>query len=321
MNTLKTISIKEIEGYAIGNAEYADHYTGCTVILPTNGAVCGVDIRGGGPASRECGLLNPLAANDSVNAVLLSGGSAFGLDAATGIMKYLEEKKIGFSTDAGVVPIVCASCLYDLQLDNTVRPDAALGYKACENAAMNNYQDGCYGAGTGATCGKVLGPAHMMKTGIGSAAFQCGELKVGAIVALNCCGDVYDFSTAEKIAGCYDYEHHTFLDGEQAMYAMQANINLFHTNTTIGAIITNAKFNKTELTKIASMAHDGMARSINPIHTQFDGDSIYAMANGTVQADINAVGTLAARAFSTAINAAVENSTSLGSVLSHKDIQ
>lgn len=321
MNNIKEISIKDIEGYRIGNAEYAEHMTGVTVILPENGAVTGIDIRGGGPASRESGLLNPLAANDCVNAIVLSGGSAFGLDTASGVMKYLEERNIGFPTAAGVVPIVCASCIFDLNLDNMKRPDAALGYQACLNAEHFNYKDGCYGAGLGATIGKIAGLDHAMKSGIGSAAFACGELKVGAIVAVNSAGDIYDFTTGKMIAGCYDYQKGQLMNGEDLFYASTAHPDLFHANTTIGTIVTNAQFNKTQLTKIAGMAHDGMARSINPVHTEFDGDSIYAMANGNIQADINIVGTLAARAFSSAITNAVQSAVSMNSLKTYQDIQ
>ena len=321
MNNIKEISIKDIEGYRIGNAEYKEHTTGVTVILPENGAVTGIDIRGGGPASRESGLLNPLAANDCVNAVVLSGGSAFGLDTAGGVMKYLEERNIGFPTAAGVVPIVCTSCIFDLNLDNIKRPDAQLGYQACLNAEKFNYRDGCYGAGLGATVGKIAGPDHVMKSGVGSAAFACGDLKVGAVVVVNSAGDIYDFTTGKMIAGCYDYKNNSLINGEDLFYASTAHPDLFHANTTIGAIITNAHFNKTQLTKIAGMAHDGMARSINPVHTEFDGDSIYAMANGNIQADLNIVGTLAARAFSTAITNAVKSAVSYHSLNAYQDIQ
>lgn len=320
MNHIKEISIKDIEGYKIGNAEYAEHFTGVTVILPEHGAVTGLDIRGGGPASRESGLLNPLAANDCVNAVVLSGGSAYGLDTASGVMKYLEERNEGFPTAAGVVPIVCASCIFDLNMDNLKRPDSTLGYEACLNAEQYNYKDGCYGAGLGATVGKIAGPEYMMKSGIGSAAFSCGDLKVGAVVVVNSAGDIYDFTTGQIIAGCYDYKNKHLINGEDAFYASTAQKNLFHTNTTIGAILTNASFNKTQLTKIAGMAHDGMARSINPVHTEFDGDSIYAMANGNVQTDLNVVGTLAARAFSTAVTNAIQSATSIHSLKTYQDI-
>ncbi len=316
---LKEISIFDIPGYQFGNTETCKGKTGCTVILPTNGATCGVDIRGGGPASRESGLLQPLAANDCVNAIVLSGGSAFGLDSASGVMHYLEERNIGFPTAAGVVPIVCASCIYDLQLDNTIRPDATMGYQACLNAEKNLYQDGNHGCGCGATAGKVLGPAFMMKTGIGSAAFQCGDIQVGAIVAVNCLGDVFDDETHQKIAGCYDRKNKQFISAEEALYNTQQNLEQ-HTNTTIAAIFTNCNFNKTQLTKIAGMAHDGMARSINPVHTEFDGDTIYALANGTITADLNLVGTLAARTLSKAITNAIKHTPSAFNIPSYQDL-
>lgn len=320
MTILKEIPIHAFQAFKIGNAEYIEGATGCTVILPTNkSAVCGIDIRGGGPASRESGLLNPLAANDGVNAVVLSGGSAFGLAASIGVTQYLEEKNIGFPTNSGNVPIVCESCLFDLQMHtNKIRPDASLGYKACQNAINNNYQDGNYGAGCGATCGKAYGETHMMKAGIGSICYQLNDLIVGAIVAVNSMGDILE--NGKIIAGALDYETNTFLNCEEALYTMQANLQK-HTNTTIGAIITNANFNKTQLTKIAGMAHDGMARSISPVHTEFDGDTIYAMSSKEIAADINVVGTLAAKAFSKAIENAVKHTESLYGIKSYQDLQ
>ncbi len=321
MTICKKISMQDIEAFTIGNAEYVEGATGCTVILPKKkGATCGIDIRGGGPASRESGLLNPLAANDSVNAVILSGGSAFGLEASIGVMEELEKRGIGFPTANGVVPIVCQSCLFDLEMHtNSIRPDKALGKLALENAYLNNYKDGNFGAGCGATCGKAYGSEHMMKSGIGSAAFQVGDLQVGAIVATNCMGDVFDYTNGQQIAGALDYDTNAFLNCEEAFYTMQANLTQ-HTNTTIGIILTNAAFNKTQLTKIASMAHDGMARSINPIHTEFDGDTIYAMASSEVQADINVVGTLAAKAFSEAITNSIKHAETMYGIKAYKDL-
>ena len=301
---MKEIKITDIEGFRFGNAEYEDSATGCTVILADPGAVTGIDIRGGAPASRESGLLNPLADNSSVNAVLLSGGSAFGLSAADGIMKYLEERNIGFPTDSGVVPIVCASCLFDLALhDSRVRPDSALGYQACLNAEKGIFREGSYGAGCGASVGKPLGMDHAMKSGLGTYALQMGDLKVGAVVAVNAVGDIYD-PDGKKIAGVYDPESGEFIDAVQALTETMQAVNLFRKNTTIGAIVTNAALNKTALTKVAGMAHDGFARAIRPVHTMFDGDSIYAMSNGSVPSDINTVGILAAEAMARAIAAA-----------------
>ncbi len=320
MSVLKKIDIHNIEGYHIGNKEIPDAGTGSTVILCDGKTTGAVDIRGGAPASREAGLLNPLAANDAVNAVLLSGGSAYGLDAASGIMQYLEEKGKGFDVGDGVVPIVCASCIFDLGFNKFhVRPDKQFGYDLCKNAEENNYKDGNYGCGCGATAGKVMGPAHMMKTGIGSAAYQLGDIQIGAVVAVNCVGDVYDIHTGKKIAGVIDYDTKQFIDAEEIMYAGQLKAQE-HTNTTIGCIITNCDFNKTELTKIAGMAHDGMARAIRPVHTMFDGDSLYALGNHKVKCDINAAGTLAARVVAEAVaNAAYNADTSCG-VLANKDL-
>lgn len=321
MTNRKQIKIQSIPGYHLGNAENTEAGTGCTVILMNQKTLCGVDIRGGAPASRESALLSPLAANDGIHALLLSGGSAYGLNAAGGIMKYLEEKGIGFPVGNGnVVPIVCASCILDLGCgDAHVRPDAAMGRQACLNAEQNNYQDGCHGAGTGATCGKFYGPQYMMKSGIGSAAYQIGDLQVGAVVCVNCAGDVYDAHN-EIIAGAYDPDQKGWMNCEEALYGSLTNVSM-GTNTTIGAILTNADCSKAELTKIAGMAHDGMARSIHPVHTMYDGDSLYALGTGKVKADINLIGTLAAQAVSDAIIHAVTSSQSAYGIPSASDIK
>lgn len=319
-SVLKTMKIQDFEDFKIGNAEYRESPTGCTVVLPSDkGAVCGVDVRGGGPASREIALLDPLAAVQEVNAIVLSGGSAFGLEASMGVVQFLEERNIGFKVAEGVVPIVVESCLYDLEMhDARKRPDKQLGYKAASFALENNYQDGNYGAGCGATCGKAYGKEHMMKTGMGSTCFQLGNLVVGAIVAVNALGDVFDYTNGQQLAGALDYQTNQFMNCEEGLYQMY--VQSLHTNTTIGVILTNAKLNKTQLTKVAGMAHDGMARSINPIHTEYDGDSIYAMSSCKVDCDLNVVGTLAAKAFSEAIISSVKNAESSFGVRSYKDL-
>lgn len=318
LQTIKSISITEIEGFSIGQAELMESGTGVTVILTgEKGAACGVDIRGGGPASRECGLLNPLAANDAVHAVVLSGGSAFGLDSASGVMKYLEEKNIGFPTSCGVVPIVCASCIYDLEfVSNKIRPDATLGYQACLNAP--NFQEGNYGAGCGATCGKAMGEKFMMKAGIGQAAIQLGNFKIGAVVVVNAMGDIFDPHTGKKIAGMLNPQGNLETSTLDVLCSMPSPSE--KENTTIGAIFTNARFNKTELTKIAGMAHDGFARAINPVHTMFDGDSIYALSSGDIQIDINIAGSLAAEVMAQAIVNAVKHTTASHGVPCASDI-
>lgn len=199
---MQSISIKQIKGIKIGNAENVSAGTGCTVIISETGMCTGLDVRGGGPASRESGILNPLAAAQKIHAVLLGGGSAFGLDAAGGVMEYLEERDIGLDVGVAKVPLVCQSNIYDLAVgDAHVRPDKAMGYEACKNAYLDNYQDGNYGAGTGATVGKVMGIDHCMKSGIGSFAVQMGDLQVGAIVAVNAFGDIYDYHTGQILAG------------------------------------------------------------------------------------------------------------------------
>lgn len=306
---MQEISITSFEPVKIGQAEDAKAGTGCTVLLlGPDGAPAGLDVRGGGPASRESELLKPMAAAGAVHAILLSGGSAFGLDAAGGVMRYLEERGIGFDVGVTKVPLVCQSCLFDLTVgDAKVRPDAAMAYRACQNAESGNYRDGNFGAGTGATVGKMLGMEHCMKSGIGSYAVQVGELKVGAVVAVNALGDVYDWHNGKKVAGLLAEERKTFLDAEQvALQKTEVVENKFVGNTTLGVILTNARFDKARLCKIAGMAHDGYARAIRPVHTTADGDSIYAVSVGTLAADQDVVGALAAQVMAQAILRAVE---------------
>ena len=303
MNKIKEIYLNEIENIKIGHAQDIDAATGCTVIICEKGAPTGVDIRGGGPASRESELLNPRAASEAIHAVLLSGGSAFGLDAAGGVMQYLEERNIGFDVGITKVPLVCESCIFDLGIGNmSVRPNQSMGYSACENAELNLLQEGNIGAGIGATVGKFHVGKGMMKAGLGTYAVQIGELKVGALVVVNALGDIIDPTSGKIIAGLLNDDETQFINSEEAFYhAYSDSKNLFTGNTTIGAIITNAKFTKSQMGKIAAMAQNGYARTICPVHTTADGDSIYAMSVGNIQADINVVGTLASRVMEKAI--------------------
>ena len=355
---MREISVKEIENIRIGSAENKEAATGCTVIICENGAPAGLDVRGGGPASRETELLKPLANADRIHAVLVSGGSAYGLDAAGGVMANLEERGIGLEVGVARVPLVCQSCLFDLAVgDSKVRPDKAMGYEACENAWIGvngNYEDGNVGAGTGATVGKALGAEFCMKAGIGSYAVQVGPLKVGAIVAVNAIGDIYDWKNGQKVAGLLGPDKKSFRSTEELFYqgyeaamaavmeqagaagqenaagqteaamaaaetAGNANNTGLVTNTTIGVIITNGKFDKSQLCKIAGMTHNGYARSIRPVHTSMDGDSIYAMSVGEVPADKDMVGTLAAQVMSEAILRAVQNADSAYGLVAAKD--
>ena len=306
---MKEISIKDFRNIQIGQAENVQAGTGCTVfLLGREGASVGLDVRGGGPASRESELLKPLATAQVIHAILLAGGSAFGLDAAGGVMRYLEERGIGVDVGVTRVPLVCQSDLFDLTVaDAHTRPDAAMAYEACVNAETGNYRDGNHGAGTGATVGKLLGMEHCMKSGIGSYAVQVGNLQVGAVVAVNAVGDVYDYENGRKIAGLLAADGKTFLDSElAALQAIEAQAEKFVGNTTLGVILTNARLEKAHLCKIAGMAHDGYARAIRPVHTSMDGDSIYAVSLGDLPADMDVVGTLAARVMAKAIVRAVQ---------------
>ena len=307
------IPITSIENILIGQTENAKAGTGCTVFISEKGMTAGIDVRGGGPASRETTLLDPLASAGFVNAIVLAGGSAFGLDAAGGVMKYLEEKGIGFDTGFACVPLVAQSDLYDLSVGNaSVRPDASMGYEAARTAfEAPNYKDGNFGAGCGATVGKIAGMGTCMKTGIGSYAEQIGSLKVGAVVALNALGDVYDWKSGKKIAGLLSEDKKSFRDTVDIMRQSTEVIeNKFTGNTTLCVVITNAEFTKAQLCKIAGMGQDGFARSIRPVHTSADGDTVYAVSTGNVKADMDLVGILAADVVSEAIKRAVWNAES-----------
>ena len=319
----KEISITQVGNIRIGQVEDTKAATGCTVIISEQGMAAGLDVRGGGPASRDSELLDPLAAAGFVHAVLLAGGSAFGLDCAGGVMAYLEEHDIGFDVGVTKVPLVVQSDLFDLTVgDKSVRPDRAMGYEAAKRAMeAPNYRDGNYGAGCGATVGKICGMDTCMKSGIGSYAIELGELKIGAIVAVNALGDIYDWKTGKKIAGLLTEDKKDFRDTVEVMkQSIAVHENKFVENTTIGAVITNAKFDKSQLCKIAGMTHNGYARSIRPVHTTADGDSIYALSVGDVSADQDLVGTLAADVMSEAIKRAVENAETAYGFVSASDL-
>lgn len=302
---MKEIQITDIGNINIGNTQDYENGTGVTVLISQEGMCAGIDIRGGGPASRETPLLNPLMQAEYINALVLSGGSAFGLDASAGVMEYLEEHNIGFDTGFVKVPLVCQSCIYDLGYKNpNVRPDKKMGYEACINSELNEVKEGSIGGGTGASVGKLYGMEQSQKSGIGIYAVEIGDLKIGAIVIVNAFGDVFD-SKGNKIAGLTNKDGTEFLDFKTEMYKSLEPKNLFTGNTTIGAIITNGKFSKSHLCKIASMAQNGLARRINPVHTMADGDSVYALSIGNISADINVVGTLACEVMEQAIERAI----------------
>ncbi|NFT08398.1 P1 family peptidase [Clostridium botulinum] len=320
---MKEIKFCDIDGIKLGHAENKEGGTGCSVVICKNGATGGVDVRGGSPGTRETDLLNPMEMVDKIHAVVLSGGSAFGLDASSGVMDYLENKNIGFDVTVAKVPIVCQAVLFDLAFGNPkVRPDKFMGIKACLNSE-EYYDDinGNIGAGFGATVGKFLGPDFSMKGGLGTYAVNIGDLEVGAIVAVNCLGDVVDPQNLNIISGAYDRKNNNFLNTENLILSNLKNpINPFKGNTTIGIIATNANFTKAEANKVASMAHNGYARTMYPAHTMFDGDTIFTMATNKVNSDVTTVGMLAARVMEKAILRGVRSAKSLFGVPSFRDI-
>lgn len=320
---MKEIAITDIQPIRIGQAEDAQAATGCTVLICEEGMRAGLDVRGGGPASRESQLLNPLMAAQTIHAIVLSGGSAYGLGTANGVMNYLEEQGIGYDTGFALVPLVAQADIYDLSVgDPHTRPDAAMGYEAARRAFEEpNYRDGNYGVGCGASVGKLAGMDTAMKTGVGSYAIQIGELQIGAIVVVNALGDVFDWKTGEQIAGLLTEDRTSMRSTMDYMKSfLQVVENKFTGNTTLAILVTNADFDKTQLCKIAGMGHDGFARSINPVHTSADGDSIYAVSVGSVEADQDLVGALGAEVISEAIVRAVMNAQGAYGLISAADL-
>ena len=321
---MKEISINDIGPLRIGQTENREAGTGCTVFVFDEGMHAGLDIRGGGPASRETPLLSPLTAAQRIHSIVLAGGSAYGLSAASGVMKYLAEHDIGFDVGVTKVPLVVQSNLFDLTVgDAFTYPDEEMGYEAARLAfEAPNYRDGNFGAGCGATVGKLCGMERCMKTGIGSFAVQLGELKIGAVVAVNALGDIFDWKNGQQIAGMLTEDGKSFASSPNEMRkSIEVVSNRFVENTTLGVIITNARFHKGSLCKIAGMGHDGYARSIRPVHTSLDGDSIYAVSVGDVAADREVVGLLAAEVISEAIIRAVSSADSAYGFPAAKDLE
>ena len=320
---MKHNAITDVPGIEVGQAQNETALTGCTVILCRRGAVGGVDVRGGAPGTRETDLLSPLNLAQRVHAVVLAGGSAFGLDAASGVMRYLEEQKIGFNTGVAKVPLVPAAILFDLGMGRSdVRPDAEMGYRAALSATSNPPREGNVGAGTGACVGKIRGLGQAMKTGIGSASMDLGGgVIVGAMVAVNAFGDVVDPNTGEIIAGARKSKKaqpgdpNYFADTMKTMkslYGRTVMTFVGHANTVIGVVATNAKLDKAQANKVAQMAHDGIARTIRPAHSMVDGDTLFALATGKRAADVSTVGAYAAEAVAQAIVRAARMAASAG---------
>jgi L-aminopeptidase/D-esterase-like protein len=280
--------LTDVEGLRVGHFTDTRRPTGCSVVLAEKGAVCGVDVRGGAPGTRETDLLDPANTVRAVHAIVLSGGSAFGLDTATGVMRYLEEKGIGFPVGAARVPIVPAAILFDLGLGNwTIRPDANAGYAAARAAAGGPVAEGCVGAGAGASAGKLHGLARAMKSGIGSASLRLpGGGVVAALVAANPFGDVVDPASGRPIAGLRNEDGKTLRGTVEAMLAGErAGRPQPRENTAIGVVATNVALEKSEASRVAQMAHAGLARAIRPVHTPWDGDTLFALSTGAVTLD------------------------------------
>ncbi len=329
-----TKSIIDVPGIKVGHATNESALTGCTVILCPDGAVGGVDQRGGAPGTRETDLLRPMHMVDKVHAVLLAGGSAYGLDAASGVMRYLEENEIGFNAGVARVPIVPAAVLFDLGIgDPSIRPDAAMGYRASQNASSEPPAEGNVGAGSGCTVGKILGAGQSMKSGIGTASLEIGGgIVVGAIVAVNAFGDVIDPDSQEIIAGARATKVGPIKLGSEGYFADTLEVMkslagrtimsfASRANTVIGVIATNAKLDKNEINKVAQMAHNGLARTIRPAHTMFDGDTIFALATGIKKADVNIVGAFAVEVMAQAVLRGVRAAKNIANLPAASDAQ
>lgn len=319
-------SITDVQGVKVGHFTESRRPTGCTVVLFEKGATAGVDVRGAAPGTAETDLLNPVNTVQQVHAIMLSGGSAFGLETAAGAMRYLEERRIGFAFGNSIVPIVPAAILFDLEVgDSKIRPNAEAGYKACQSASAGQVTEGSIGAGAGATVGKMFGMKQAMKSGLGSASVRVGNtgIVVGAIVAVNAVGDIVDPKIGKIVAGARKPDASGFVDSMARIregYRVQLEAGR---NTTIGVVATNIALDKPQATKIAQMAHDGLARTINPAHTLADGDTVFAVATGaiTTRADHGAIGALAADVMAQAILRAVMAAHGIPGLPSYADLR
>jgi L-aminopeptidase/D-esterase-like protein len=299
-------SICDVEGIEVGHAANERARTGCTVVLCRAGAVGGVDVRGGAPGTRETDLLRPGHLVERVHAILLSGGSAFGLDAAGGVTRWLEENGVGLDVGVAHVPIVPGAVIFDLGVgDPSVRPDAQMGYDACGKASATNARQGAVGAGCGATVGKLLGPAYAMDSGLGTASVRLpGGVAVGALMVVNALGDVIDPAEQTVIAGTKSPEGRGFADST-ALIKAAAPKAVAGTNTTVGVVATNARLTGAQANRLASAAHNGLALTIRPCHTMLDGDTLFALSAGSIEAEFNAVMQAAVEATAMAVQNAV----------------
>jgi L-aminopeptidase/D-esterase-like protein len=324
MTSAASRGLTDVPGIKVGHFTRTERPTGCTVILTEAGAVAGVDVRGSAPGTIETDLLNPLNLVEQVNAVFLSGGSAFGLDVATGVRKYLFEKKIGFPTRAANVPIVPGAILYDLNIGDKpdIWPTADCGYRASQSASDGPVAEGNVGAGAGATIGKS-GGGGPMKGGMGTASITLPDgLVVAALVAVNAVGDIVDPATGRVVAGVRSADGKGLADSRKILRGGQTVNAQPGQNTTIGVVATNARLTKVQATKVAQMAHDGLARAIYPAHTMGDGDTIFALATGAIaSADVSRIGALGAEMIAEAVVRAAREATGIPGYPAARDIK
>ncbi len=315
-------AITDVLGIKVGHYTDRRAATGCTVILCEAGAVAGVDVSGASPGTRETDLLRPGNLVEKVQAIVLSGGSAFGLDAASGVMKYLEERGLGYETSAGKVPIVPAAIIYDLNIgDSKVRPGLNEGYQACLNASSGTVAEGCVGAGTGATVGKILGIERAVKSGLGTASQKiAGDVVIAALMVVNAVGDVIDPETGRILAGPRKPDGSGFLSTSE-LWKRECKGMVPPFNTVIGVVATNAKLSKAQANRLARIAQAGIARTINPCHTLYDGDVLFALSSGEIEADLSAVGAAATEAVAEAIIRAIHKAETLAGVPAAKDVK
>lgn len=313
--------ITDVPGVKVGHYTDTRAVTGCTVVLCEKGAVAGVDVTGSAPGTRETDLLRPGSLVEKVQAILLSGGSAFGLDAAAGVMRYLEERGFGHETIAGKVPIVPAAIIFDLNIGNSkIRPGPREGYQACLEAREEETAEGCVGAGTGATVGKLLGMEQATKSGLGMASQQLTDsVVVAALMVVNAIGDIIEPTTGKILAGPRNPQGKGFLSSSE-LWKRGIRKQFPPFNTVIGVVATNARFSKTDVNKLARLAGAGIARSVNPCHTVYDGDVLFALSVGEENAEFNAVAIAAAEVVAAAIVRAVEKAETLAGIPAARDI-
>ncbi len=315
-------AITDVPGIRVGHASDFVGYTGCTVILFEKGVVCGLDVRGSAPSTRQVDALNLNHIVEQIHAILFSGGSAFGLGASSGVMKYLEEKGVGFDVGVGTIPIVPTAAIFDLLFGNPkARPTTEMGYEACKNASTT-VEEGSVGVGVGAVLGKLFEVPRAMKGGLGTSSIIMPDgLIVGALVVVNAFGDVVDNITGKIIAGARISEKgFKFANTVECMRKGDAKKQFGIVNTTLGVVATNAKFNKRDATKVAQMAQAGLIKTIVPVHSTFDGDLIFAVATGEVEADINRVGVISDFVVAEAVKRAAKKADGFGIIPAFKNI-